>query len=1701
MLNGKRKHNFFVSLCLAMLLTFSSWNLTTNVANAVTPTPSVLANFQNNVVYGSLGTGNAEISNPASGYTMNPNFADDFSSYFNQQFNAQPLPLDIVTPGSVVAGNKSISQNSSSVAYPSQLYTGSLTISNVYGTMSIGDSTTVGTTVLYGGDSCTIGATSNLTIYGDVVCNGPITFTGNITGLTIHGNVIAAGDITFNSSVGSFTVDKTMSAQGGIAFQGSNITVGHIGGDLIGEGISFHGFSSLSVAGNVSSTLDFMPSSGNYTSFLIGKSLYVTGKSQFSTFNEVTIQGSYYGKGNIDMHDQISTNGLTVGESMLSNGSIDFHGIGAPVNVGQFLGALNQLNFNNNISDLVSLGGITAGQVNIYNNFAPANIVIDYNPPAVATTPILVGGTVTGSVYGVEGIPLKSATVLVNGIGLRAVTKAEGTYTIPNVPAGGYTLTVIKPGYVNGISDQIEVQEGGTSTVSLTLTVEQLLKNGGFEAVANSIPTDWKAFQNGWGSFMGVATEAARTGEYGMAIFTSQSNNPWVMQPIPVEEGATYKLTSWFKAIGVTGNAGYKVEFYSGIENTVENWVTGYESKAPVSQNDGQWHELNYEIQAPLGSKYMYVYLRLFGTGDLYYDDASVIKTINPRQLVGLETDQIYYYPDVTNGTVLAKLRPEDGSFNNKTVDIRIALEGSPSAVFEQTGLPAALEVNIPFDPTVMDLQQPYQITVVLKDEWQQSIDQLEKTIYRWPRPTALPENGPVHVDGQPFFPVIAYHANVEDYPYLKEVGINTVQGNSIRSVEDMEIILDTAQANGLKVLAQLYSGMKVKENFELTRAVVTAVKNHPALLGWMIMDEPVLNGIPQSELLEAYKLIRSIDPDHPTYMVEYDPGAFRMVGQATDILATDVYPYRTDFMQPISAVGESVRSAVANVDDVKPIWTVLQTFRLQNSVYSYLPTINQIRNMAYQSFLAGSKGLAYYSINDPGWKLKDSELWPGLVSFKEELKLIGNLNAEGTKLQESIGSNVQWGVWEHGQERYAVAINLTKQEQSTSIPINLQGHQIELMYGDQQKQWASWENSFHVTLAPEQTLVYRIQSFTTSVNTAVEQLQDAEELISNIDWKDKTGLLIGQLQQLLQALSGVTDTVDESLEKAIISLQNVEQLEEWTEQQTDSALEGKKEQLIHALDKVRSYIEPIVQTALQIDLHFDSEQTVQGDELAITVQVRNTLDAAIQNAMIRISLPDATGIAPIENNIGDMSSGASDTSSNSFDIPIELESGVYPVTAALQLQYKGKDLTLSTTKFLQIEPLLHAALISDSMNLHQTGTHSFSIELKNNSSQSITVDLSHAALEGIDVDLAPSVLLAGKEMKQITGTLTIPNTVTEGNYQLEVEAKVGNAVHISMPLSVSLDTNPVYNGGFEKQVSGAVKADGWYMATNTWDRIEAHSGLASARLDPDPANSWNVLSTAYDRSIPVIAGKKYVLSGWVKNSSLAGLVQLGIRQVNAAMGTVGSYSWGNTNNNSGWTRYEVSFTALPQTTAVQVYFKADQSVDGQSWIDDVQIQEDLNLLLNPGFEQLNAGKATNWSYYSTAGTSIATTSESARSGNYGIALKSVTTAMNPVLVKQGMVVVPGKTYEVSAWIRANNLQALGFKMYTEDYNGTTYLSSQAGNYVKPGPGVWTKVSFRFTAPQGANNAVVNFRLYGIGNVNGTDQIDLDDIAVIEVNN
>ncbi|MFK7692805.1 carbohydrate binding domain-containing protein [Paenibacillus sp. HJGM_3] len=1068
-------------------------------------------------------------------------------------------------------------------------------------------------------------------------------------------------------------------------------------------------------------------------------------------------------------------------------------------------------------------------------------------------------------------------------------------------------------------------------------STSNLVANPGFEDVTGGVPAQWTVIGNVWGSAIKAVPEAAHTGNYGVSIQTSTGNNPWVAIPVPVEEGATYNITTWFKSIGVKGNPGYKIEFFKGIDKTVENWVTGYTYKAAGSANDGQWHELDYTVQAPPGSVYMYVYLRLYGTGTVYFDDTSAVKTKDKPQLV-VEPSHTYYYPDVTSGNAVLKLAPSNGNMAGKTVDVRIVNEASGEAIFVRNGIAAAESLNVAFSTSDMTLEQPYRLEAELKNETGQLIEKEERTIYRWARPASIPQNGPILVDGQPFFPVIAYHGYAADYPYLKEIGVNTVQGTNTTSEAALQTMLDTAQANGLKMLVTLYYDMKVKENFELTRQFVTKFKNHPAVLGYMIMDEPSTNGIPQSELLDAYKLIRSIDQVHPTYMVEADPLYYYQTGQATDILVTDVYPYSQNGGLPISAVGNGVRKAVESVGGVKPIWTVLQTFKIPGTTWNYLPTIDQVRNMAYQAFLAGSQGLAYYSINDPGWKLRDSELWPGMVKFKDEIELMGSLVSAGNKAAEQIGSDVQWAIYNKGQEQYAVAINLTKQAQTAAIPLAITGNQVELLYGAQPEQSSSWERELSVNLGTEQTLVYRITPFAAGVDRAIDELQGAVNMIADKQWTKKTENLLDELLKVKQELGAASVNAGMTMNKTAIAIDDANKLKQWVSAQSDFALAGKRAQLNALLDDVIANLLPIAQSIAKLDLQLAPSQLAQGDTLAMNAAIQNVGDKVIENVSLRMELPAESGIPPIIEQLGDIASGQGAARSSNAVLPTTMQPGNYVAKALVTFEYKGKPFQVSVERDFTVSPLLAAKLTPSSMDITKAGSYPFSIELTNGSGHPLAVELGRTVADGIAVDLLGAVTLAGHETKTVQGTVTVP-TAARGEYVLTVEAQAAGVSYAVLPLALTVDTSPVYNGGFEKKTSSGSAPDGWYMRAGVWDKTIAHSGQASAKLVPDAGNVFNVLNTEASKEFPLVPGAKYKLTGWVKTEATAGSVAIGVRQIDAG-GVSVTYTWTEAAKTGDWTKVEVIFTAQPNTKRGAVYLKLDQAANGAAWVDDLDLHE-----------------------------------------------------------------------------------------------------------------------------------------------------------------
>ncbi len=226
--------------------------------------------------------------------------------------------------------------------------------------------------------------------------------------------------------------------------------------------------------------------------------------------------------------------------------------------------------------------------------------------------------------------------------------------------------------------------------------------------------------------------------------------------------------------------------------------------------------------------------------------------------------------------------------------------------------------------------------------------------------------------DGKPFFPIGTYGAAPEYYSIIKEAGYNFIMGG--------EASLDGAHKAGLKVGVSMHgSGEHWLDHI---REIVRKNREHPALLFWMLFDEPGYNKADLLQMHEAYKLIRQEDPVNPVYLVITDPRVYETFGRCCDLLSVDTYPISQG---DIASVGDNIARAYAVSDGDTPVWHCGQLFQWPGDCY---PTIQEHRFMSYLAIQSGAKAMLWYSFRYQGGPLPEAvpELWQSHVQLIKEL-------------------------------------------------------------------------------------------------------------------------------------------------------------------------------------------------------------------------------------------------------------------------------------------------------------------------------------------------------------------------------------------------------------------------------------------------------------------------------------------------------------------------------------------------------------------------------------------------------------------------------------------------------------------------------------------------------------------------------------------
>ncbi|WP_374630997.1 hypothetical protein [Ferrovibrio sp.] len=217
------------------------------------------------------------------------------------------------------------------------------------------------------------------------------------------------------------------------------------------------------------------------------------------------------------------------------------------------------------------------------------------------------------------------------------------------------------------------------------------------------------------------------------------------------------------------------------------------------------------------------------------------------------------------------------------------------------------------------------------------------------------------------FFPIGIYHAlhgeafgRSHDLAQSSQAGFNTVH---LWPMQDIPAALTAARRLGLQAIVQQPS-----EDF------VAAQRGNPAVLAWMIEDEPsaVVSAADTPAHLADYDTraarYKAIDPDRGMLLLDA-PGISRTQYwrwrhwlTRPDIHMHFNYPFarRLDPVRNIERVAVSVSRAVRFTDQRKPIWFVAQAFEEPRRSW-YMPDADQLRAMVFAAIIHGASGIVYF--------------------------------------------------------------------------------------------------------------------------------------------------------------------------------------------------------------------------------------------------------------------------------------------------------------------------------------------------------------------------------------------------------------------------------------------------------------------------------------------------------------------------------------------------------------------------------------------------------------------------------------------------------------------------------------------------------------------------------------------------------------------
>jgi hypothetical protein len=265
-------------------------------------------------------------------------------------------------------------------------------------------------------------------------------------------------------------------------------------------------------------------------------------------------------------------------------------------------------------------------------------------------------------------------------------------------------------------------------------------------------------------------------------------------------------------------------------------------------------------------------------------------------------------------------------------------------------------------------------------------------------------------------------------------------------AVKGWKVMFDSAERYGLKIIAWPGHLGDIKD----FRQFISSFRNHPALLAWLVFDEPEIQSkVKPEDVIERVTAARETDPYHPVY-VNYTPlgPAQRYAGLPGDIISTDYY-----VMDDAERISGRTIEEVVNIINMKekiarerhiPTWMFIAGNNLSNHCRE-IPAQQQ-ESQTYAAVIAGCSGLKYFFGHPYG-----RNHWDTLKRVnKELLSLTPVLFSQDERPEaESSTPSVLVTARRHEGKTYVIAVSVKNEVLDVSLNAGISAKRVSVLFED----------------------------------------------------------------------------------------------------------------------------------------------------------------------------------------------------------------------------------------------------------------------------------------------------------------------------------------------------------------------------------------------------------------------------------------------------------------------------------------------------------------------------------------------------------------------------------------------------------------------------------------------------------------------------